>query len=158
MPIDTGAESRFLWRITMARQTPLQFLDRLHLVQKAVAAARGKDRRHFDFTREVAPGVRLIVSELDGLPIVFTLWSRVPDLVEICGDGAYPAAQGLLAIDRDQARELLAKGVLVDLSHLRRSDSVPGLSYALFDRLSVAQVHRVLHRVVPALAPHSAAA
>jgi len=142
----------------MARQFPVQFVDRLHLVQKAVEAARGKDRRHFDFTREVAPGVRLVISELDGFPVVFTLWSRPADLVEICGDGAVPAARGLLAIDRAQARELLAQGVLVDLSHLKRSDAVPGLSYALFDRLSVAQVHRVLHRVVPALAPHSAAA
>ena len=142
----------------MARQSPLQFLDKLHHVQKAVLTARGKDRRHFDFTREVAPGVRLVISELDGLPIVFTLWSRVPDIVEICGDGAFPAAQGLLAIDREQAHEVLSRGVLIDLSQLRRSDSVPGLSYTLFDRISATQIHRVLHRVVPALAPHSAAA
>ena len=44
--------------------------------------------------------------------------------------------------------------MLVDLSQLTRSDSTPGLYYALFDHLSAKLVHGVLHKVVPQLEPH----
>ncbi len=142
----------------MARHVPMKFLDTMHLVQRAVATARGQERRFFSFAREVAPGVRLVLSEAAGQPVVFSLWTRPADIVELCGDGAYPATAGLLAIDKEQAYELLRKGVLVDLSQFVRSESNPGVYYVLFDYLSPEQVRRVLHRLVPAIESYSVAA
>ena len=142
----------------MARPVPITLADKVRLVQRAVEMARGDERRHFDFTREVAPGVRLVLSEVDDLPLAFSLWSYPQDIAELCGDGAYPATAALLAIDGAQAREAISAGHLVDLAQLTSSESNPGLYYALFDHASPRQVHAVLHRLVPALASHTAAA
>ena len=51
-----------------------------------------------------------------------------------------------------------AAGHTVDLSQFSRSQSNPDLYYALFDHVSERQIHTVLHRLVPALATHPAAA
>ena len=142
----------------MARHVPVKFQEKLHLVQRAVDVARGQERRHFDFSDEVATGVRLVRTEVSGTPIAFSLWSLPTDIVELCGDAAYPATSALLAIDRGQARELGEAGVLVDLAQLTRSESNPGLYYALFDHASPHQLHTVLHRVIPALPTHGRAA
>jgi hypothetical protein len=142
----------------MARPVATSFRRKLDLVQTSVAAARGAERRHFDFTREVAPGVRLIVSEVEGQPLAFSLWSYPQDIAELCGDAAVPATAALLAIDEAQARAVMAAGSTVDLGQLTNSDATPGLYYALFDYVSERQVHTVLHRLVPALESHTPAA
>lgn len=141
----------------MARHVPTTFQDKLRLVNHAVALARGEDRRHFDFTGEMAPGVRIILSEIGGEPLAFSLWTMPTDIAELCGDGAYPAAAAALVMDKGQAHDVLAKGVLVDLSQFVRSESNPGAYYVLLDYLSPEHVHRVLHRLVPELPTHRAA-
>jgi hypothetical protein len=142
----------------MARHVPVRFQDKLRLVQRAVDVARGQARRHFDFSDEVAPGVRLVLSEAGGVPIALSLWSSATDIAELCGDAAYPATSALLAIDREQAHGLADAGVLVDLAQLTRSESTPGLYYALFDHASPRRLHEVLHGLIPALPPHDRAA
>lgn len=141
----------------MARHVPTTFQEKLHIVAEAVRRARGKERRHFSFTEEVAPGVRVVLSEAKERPIAMSLWTRPTDIAELCGDGAYPATAAALAIDREQAEELRRGGVLVDLAQFTRSESNPGVYYALFDHVSQRQVHSVLHRLVPTLPPHDAA-
>ncbi len=136
----------------MARHIPVNFQDKLRLVQRAVRVARGQERRHFDFSDEVAPGVSLVLGEAGGAPIVLSLWSYPTDIVELCGDAAYPATSALLAIDREQAHEVADAGVLVDLAQFTRSESNPGLYYALIDHASRRQLEDVLRRLVPALA------
>jgi hypothetical protein len=135
----------------MARHVPGKFLDKVHLVKEAVELARGEDRRFFEFTREVAPGVRLVLSEAKGVPVVFALWTSPTDIVELCGDGAYPASAALLSIEKEQARDLERQDVVVDLSQFVRSDAHPGTYYVLLDYLSHEQVERVLRRLVPSL-------
>jgi hypothetical protein len=142
----------------MARPTPADFGDKLLRVLMAVGAARGADRRHFDFTADVEPGVRLLLSEAGGTPLAFSLWSRPQDIAELCSDASVPATAALLALDEDQARALRAAGVAVDLSQFRRSQSRPGIYYTLFDRASPSRIHTVLHRLVPALDSHATAA
>ncbi len=142
----------------MARPTAAAFGEKYRRVQKAVAAARSADRRHFDFTGEVEPGVRLVLSEASGTPLAFSLWSSPPDIAELCGDASVPATAALLALDVEQAREARAAGLTVDLAQFTRSQSRPDVFYALFDRASPSRVHTVLHRLVPALQPHAAAA
>jgi hypothetical protein len=138
----------------MPRHIPIRFQDKLRLVQTAVDVARGQDRRHFTFSDEVAPGVRLLLSEVAGVPMALSLWTVPTDIAELCGDGAFPATAALLAIDRGQAHQLSDAGVLVDLAQFTRSESNPGLYYALFDYASQRQLHSVLHRLVPALPRH----
>jgi hypothetical protein len=142
----------------MARHVPIKFQDKLRLVQAAVEVARGQDRRHFDFGEEVVTGVRLVLSEVGGTPIALSLWSAPTDIAELCGDGAYPATAALLAIDREQAHALAEAGILIDLAQFTRSESNPGVYYALFDYASRRQLHSVLHRLIPALASHGRAA
>lgn len=142
----------------MARPVPIVFKDKLRLVATAAEMARGADRRHFDFTAEVAPGVRLVLSEVGGTPLAFSLWTAPQDIAELCGDAAYPATAALLAIDGDQARAATRAGHTVDLAQFTRSESNPGLYYALFDHVSRRQLHTVLHRLVPSLSSHIAAA
>jgi hypothetical protein len=142
----------------MARPNPAAFVEKYRRVQKAVAAARGADRRHFDFTGEVEPGVRLVLSEAGGTPLAFSLWSFPQDIAELCSDASVPATAALLAIDSDQASEARAAGLTVDLSQFARSQSRPDVYYALFDRASPSRIHTALHRLVPALEPHAAAA
>ena len=97
-------------RVTMARPTPVAFGEKYRRVQRAVAAARGADRRHFDFTGEVEPGVRLVLSEAGATPLAFSLWSYPQDIAELCSDASVPATAALLAIDAEQAREARAAG------------------------------------------------
>ena len=80
------------------------------------------------------------------------------DIAEICSDASVPATAALLAIDGAQARAATRAGHTVDLSQFSRSQSNPDLYYALFDHVSERQVHSVLHRLVPSLEPHRAAA
>jgi hypothetical protein len=139
---------------TMARRLPTRFLDRLHEVQLVLDVAQTGTGRHFDFGREVLPGVHAVRLEVHGQPIAFSLWDLAVDIVEICGDAAYPATGALLAIDADQARELRRRGVFVDLAQFTRSDSVPGIYYALLDLNTRKQLHHMLHKLVPQLEPH----
>lgn len=142
----------------MARPTPAEFGEKYRRVLAVVAAARGADRRHFDLTSDVAPGVRLVLSEAGGTPLVFTLWSRPQDVAELCSDASVPAAAALLAIDEGQARDLRAAGVPIDHAQFRRSQSRPDVYYTLLDHASSSRIHTVLHRLVPSLEPHVAAA
>ena len=138
----------------MARHVPLEFHDKLHQVQVVLDVARTDAGRHYDYGREVMPGVRVVRAEADHRPFALALWTLPADVAEICGDASVPATAALLAIDREQAHELQRQGVFIDLSQFTRSDSTPGLYYVLFDFVSPRQVHRVLHRLVPSLAPH----
>jgi hypothetical protein len=142
----------------MARHVPVKFQDKLRLVETAIGVACGQERRHFSFGDQVAPGVRLVLSEVAGTPIALSLWSSPTDIAELCGDGAYPATAALLAVDRKQARELADSGVLIDLAQFTRSESNPGVYYTLFDYAGERQLHGALHRLIPALAPHGRAA
>jgi hypothetical protein len=142
----------------MARPFPTTFGEKFERVQKAVAVARSADRRHFDFTGEVEPGVRLVLSEAEGTPLAFSLWSYPQDIAEICSDASVPATAALLAIDGEQARAATAAGLTVDLAQFTRSQSRPDVYYALFDYASRRQIHAVLHRLVPALESHTVAA
>lgn len=138
----------------MSRHLPTKFLDKLREVQVVLDVARTETGRHFDYGREMLPGVRVVRLEVHGRPVALSLWSHAIDIVEICGDAAYPATGALLAIDADHARELRQQGVFVDLAQFTRSDSVPGIYYALFDLAGRRQLHRVLHKLVPQLEPH----
>ena len=142
----------------MARPIPATFGEKYQRVQKAVAAARSADRRHFDFTGEVEPGVRLVLSEAGGTALAFSLWSYPQDIAELCSDASVPATAALLAIDAGQAREAGSAGLRIDLTQFSRSQSRPDVYYTLFDHASRRQIHTVLHRLVPALEPHTAAA
>src|SRR5665647_3100061 len=50
----------------MPRPDQTTFIDKVRRVQTAVIAARGADRRHFNISGEVAPGMRLVLSEVGG--------------------------------------------------------------------------------------------
>jgi hypothetical protein len=142
----------------MARPTPVAFGEKYSRVQRAVQAALGADRRHFDFTGEVEPGVRLVLSEVGGTPLAFSLWSSPQDIAELCSDASVPAAAALLAIDAGQARAARTAGLLVDLSQFARSQSRPDVYYTLFDHASRRRIHTALHRLVPSLEPDAVAA
>src|SRR5665647_3859284 len=128
----------------MPRPDQTTFIDKVRRVQTAVIAARGADRRHFDFSGEVAPGVRLLLSEVGGKPLVFSLWTYPQDIAQLCSDASVPATAALLAIDGDQAREATAAGHTVDLNQFSRSQTNPDLYYALFDHVSQRQIHTCL--------------
>lgn len=119
----------------MTRYVPALFASKLDEVHKEVRRARTGPACDFDVTTERRPGVRLVASTLNALPVVFSLWTAPRDIAEICGDGAYPSTEGLLAIDREQVADLGARGATLDLAGLVRSESVPGLYYTLFDHL-----------------------
>lgn len=142
----------------MARPSSAAFGEKYRRVQRAIEATRGSDRRHFDFTREVEPGVRLVLSEAGGTPVAFSLWSLSADIAEICGDASMPATAALLAIDGGQVGELRSGGIAVDLAQFSRSQSRPEMYYTLLDRASPGLIHDVLHRLVPSLGPHVTAA
>ena len=120
----------------MARHIPTKFLDKLHDVQVVLDAAGATPDVTSTSVAKCCLACAWSVSRSAARPIVLSLWSLPVDIVEICGDAAYPATAALLAIDAEQAKALRPAGVLVDLSQLTRSDSVPGLYYALFDHLS----------------------
>jgi hypothetical protein len=136
----------------MARHVPSVFAEKVSEVQAEVDRARTLQRRAFEVSPEVLPGVRLVSTQDKGTSIVFSLWSWETDVAELCGDAAYPATGGLLAIDRAQIAALGRAGVVVDLSYLTRSESLPGIYYALCDRVSAEQLRLVLGRLVPSLA------
>lgn len=141
----------------MARPIPAEFGEKYRRVLRAVAAARSADRRHFDFSGEVEPGVRLVFGEAGGTPVAFSLWSRPQDVAELCSDASVPAAAALLAIDEGQARAVRAAGLALDLSQLRRSQSRPDVYYTLLDYASPRRIHTVLKRLVPTWESHAAA-
>jgi hypothetical protein len=128
----------------MARHVPSVFIDKIHAVQAEVAKSRGEPRCEFQVTTEVLPGVRLVKTQHAGTPIVFSLWTEATDVAEICGDAAYPATAGLLAIDKLQIAELGRADVVVAIEKLTRSESAPGLYYELFDYLSHEQLRKAL--------------
>jgi hypothetical protein len=136
----------------MARHVPSVFAEKVKEVQAEVDRVRTLERRAFEVSTEVLPGVRLVSTRDKGTSIVFSLWSWETDVAELCGDAAYPATGGLLAIDREQIAALSRVGVAVDLSYLTRSESLPGIYYALCDRVSAEQLRRVLGRLIPSLA------
>ena len=132
----------------MARHVPAKFLDKIHLVNHAYELARGEKRLSFALTSEVAPGVRFVLSKANDETVVFTLWTSPADIVELCGDSAYPASAALLSVDKDQARDLERRGIVVDLSQLVRSEAHPGMYYVLLDYASREQIQRVLRNLV----------
>jgi hypothetical protein len=142
----------------MARPTPVAFGEKYSRVQRAVQVALGADRRHFDFTGEVEPGVRLVLGESGGTPLAFSLWSFPQDIAELCSDASVPATAALLAIGAEQAREARAAGLIIDLSQFTRSQSRPDVYYTLFDYASPRRIHAALHRLVPSLEPDAVAA
>jgi hypothetical protein len=133
----------------MARHVPSEFAEKVSDVQTQVERARTQSRRAFEVGAEVSPGVRLVSTQEKGIPIVFSFWTWETDVAELCGDAAYPATGGLLAIDRAQLSDLSRAGVFVDLSYLTRSESLPGVYYALCDHVSAEQLKVVLGRLVP---------
>jgi hypothetical protein len=137
----------------LTRTIPSRFVEKLRRVQAEVDSARVADHRHFGLTGEVVPGVRLVVTNVEGTPLVFTLWAYPQDISEICSDASVPATAALLAVDGSQARAATSAGHTVDLAQFTRSQSNPSLYYALFDYVSHRQVHSVLHRLVPGLEP-----
>ena len=132
----------------MTRYVPGLFTKKLDEVMQAVRRAREDVACDFDLTTERRPGVRLVATRLGSHPVVFSLWTEPRDIAEICGDGAYPSTQGLLAIDRDQVVELSGLGAVLDLAGLVRSESVPGLYYTLFDRLDDHHLRVALGRLL----------
>jgi hypothetical protein len=120
---------------SLTRYVPGLFTKKLDEVLEDVRHARSGSACDFDVTTERRPGVRLVETRLGPQPVVFSLWTEPRDIAEICGDGAYPSTEGLLAIDREQVVEAGAQGAVLDLAGLVRSESVPGLYYTLFDRL-----------------------
>jgi hypothetical protein len=133
----------------LARHVPSEFAEKAAAVQTAVDSARTQGRRAFEVGTEVTPGVRLVSIQERGIPVVFSLWTWETDVAELCGDAAYPATGGLLAIDRAQLADLSRAGIFVDLSYLTRSESLPGVYYALCDHVSDQQLKAVVGRVVP---------
>ena len=133
----------------MARHVPSHFAEKVGAVQAEVESARAQSRRGLEIGTEVIPGVRLVSTQRRGTPVVFSLWTMETDVAELCGDAAYPAAGALLAIDRGQLADLGDAGVFVDLSYLTRSQSVPGVWYALLERASRESLRKVLGRLVP---------
>jgi hypothetical protein len=133
----------------MARPDPTQLLDKTRLVATAVSAARGADRDRYDFSREVAPGVSLVLTDATGCPLALSLWTRPADIAEICADAAMPVASALLAVDGVQARASADAGCGVDLSQFTRSQAVPGWYYVLLDQTGVRRLQTVLERLVP---------
>jgi hypothetical protein len=133
----------------MARPDPTQFRTKTRLVATAVAVARGRDRRNYDFSAEVAPGVRLVLAESSGCPLAFSLWTRQEDIAEICADGAVPVASALLAVDGAQARAAADAGCTIALDEFTRSQALPGLYYVLLDQTGVRRLQTVLRRLVP---------
>jgi hypothetical protein len=136
----------------MARHVPSVLAEKVSEVQAEVDRARAQARRAFEMGTEVFPGVRLVSTQHKGTSIVFSLWTWETDVAELCGDAAYPATGGLLAIDRAQLTDLGRAGIVVDLSYLTRSESLPGIYYALCDRVSAEQLQAVLARLVPSAA------
>jgi len=132
----------------MALQVHAKFLDKLNLVKRASGLARDEKNLSFALTGEVANKVRLVLSEANGESVVFTLWTSPTDIVELCGDGAYPASPALLSIDKEQARDLERRGVVVDLSQLVRSEAQPGTYYVLLDYPSREQIQHLLRHLV----------
>jgi len=95
----------------MARHVPSVFAEKVKEVQAEVDRVRTLERRAFEVSTEVLPGVRLVSTRDKGTSIVFSLWLWETDVAELCGDAAYPATGGLLAIDREQIAALSRVGV-----------------------------------------------
>ncbi len=133
----------------MARPDPTRFREKTRLVQTAVAAARGADRDHYDFSREIAPGVRVVPADSSGCALAFSLWTRPEDIAEICADAAVPVASALLAIDGVQTRAAVDAGCPVQLSQFTRSQALPGWYYVLLDQTGERRLDEVLRRLVP---------
>jgi hypothetical protein len=142
----------------MARPDPTQLRDKTRLVATAVAAARGADRAHYDFSAEVASGVRLVLTRSAACPLALSLWTRPEDIAEICADAAVPVASALLAIDGPQARAAADAGCSVDLTQFTRSQGLPGWYYVLLDQTGVRRIDSVLARLVPGSSAASLAA
>jgi len=133
----------------MARPDPTLFRQKTRLVATALTAARGAERAHYDFSREVAPGVRLVTTEASGCGLAFSLWSWPEDIAEICADAAMPVASALLAIDGAQARAAGDAGCLIQLDQFTRSQALPGWYYVLLDQTGARRLDDVLRRLVP---------
>ena len=133
----------------MARPDPTRFREKTRLVETAAAAARGADRGLYDFSREIAPGVRVVPVDASGCAVAFSLWTRPEDIAEICADAAVPVASALLAVDGAQARAAADAGCSVQLSQLTRSQALPGWYYVLLDQTGERRLDDVLRRLVP---------
>ena len=133
----------------MTRHAPSDFAKKLGELRAEVERARTESRRAFAIGPEVLPGVRLLTTQSRGTPVVFSLWSWDRDIAEICGDAAYPATAGLLAIDGDQLMFLKSQGVVLDRSFLTRSESQVGLWYVLLDHVSPERLELVVSRLLP---------
>lgn len=133
----------------MTRHVPSDFAEKARELRAEVELARAGARRAFAIGLEVLPGVRLLTTQLRGIPIVFSLWAWDRDIAEICGDAAYPATAALLAIDGEQLTRLQSQGLVLDRSFLTRSESQVGLWYVLLDHVSPERLELVVSRLLP---------
>lgn len=134
------------------------FAAKVHRVREEAEAARVSGGRHFCLTSEVAPGVRLALIEIEGVPLAFSLWESPDDVVRLCNDTGVPPTSALLAIDDDQVRAAAAAGQSIDVARLSPSQSAPGTHYALLHYAGRRQIHRLLHRLVSPMRSTTAAA
>jgi hypothetical protein len=132
----------------LTRYVPARFTEKLDEVLEEVGHVRGRAACEFEVMPEVRAGVRLVGASLARLPVVFSLWTEPRDIAELCGDGAYPSTEGLLAIDRGQVVDLAQAGAVLDLAGLVRSESVPGIYYTLFDQLDEHHLRVALGRLL----------
>ena len=125
----------------MARPVPVTFGEKYHRVQKAVGGRESADRRHFDFTGEVEPGVRLVLSEAAARRSRSPSGATRRTSAELCSDASVPATAALLAIDGEQARRPQPRASPSTSAQFTRSQSRPDVYYTLFDYASRRQIH-----------------
>lgn len=131
---------------------------KLQYVQKEAEAARASFSQRFILTPEIAPGVRLVLTETGGVPLALSLWDALDDVVALCNDAAVPAMTALLAIGDDQVHAAAMAGQRIDLGRLARSQRAPETNYALLHYASRREIRRVVNRVVSPVRPSTAAA
>jgi len=132
----------------MSRRVPADFAEKAAVVEAAVSRELGRPRRDFSISEAVEADVRLVATQAGDDPVVFTLWTDERDVAAICGDAAYPATAGLLAVDKGQVAGLGRRGVEIDLAALVRSETLPGMYYTLLDHLSELRLREVIEVLV----------
>lgn len=143
---------------------PVMLTEKVHRIREEMQAARRPDavgsasRHTLVVTQEVLPGVRLVLSQVGDIALVFTLWESIDDVVQLCNDAAVPANSLLLAIDDEQLLAVQSSGRPLAMQMLSPSESQPGLRYILLHYRNRRQIRRLLHRLVLPSGPATAAA
>lgn len=133
-------------------------LSKVSRVRDEGAALRAQGEKRFVLTPEVARGVQLVLVDVRGHTMVFSLWTRADDVAFLASDPAVPALTAALAVDEAELRALADWGHRLDLSRLTRSLSAPDLHYALLHYESRRQIQRCVRRMVLQDQPSAAAA